>query len=775
MNIAKIEFRLKPAYPFLMIWFLLFGCQDDMYIDKYERPEWLAGKVYSQVKEQPELSLFATCLELTGYDTIINISGSYSVFGPSDEAFNTWLAENQYNSVEDVPVEYLEKLVSFHLIQNPWSKSQLRTVDIYGWIDTLDDSNNKPRGFKRETLLTNQERFFPVKSEEEGRYIIVDEPESEFLRKAVSDSRKFAPFFYKEYFDIYELGFDDYEYYFDRSFEGGDELYFTNAKIISNEIKAENGFVYIIDRVVDPLENAYQILENGNGENNYSNFLALLNLFPEFEYNDRKTKEQPGAILGLEVDSLFDLTYPELAFDISNEKTHPPSGTFGLPENVTIRYHHGMLAPTNEAFDQLINDYINVPGGWGSLERSPLNIKRIIANAHMSVNAVYLSDLSRGFYNGENDLVELNADDVVQKEFGSNCTFMGLGNPIVPNAFNSVTGPVYLQPGFSRCMYAIEQSGLLPALKRRNKNYILYAESDFNLKEDSSLLYNQIEEEFYLFSIQPFGRVIKYGLNKNNLRTLLLNHVAVDLPKGIARKEFVPNLAGNYLCFNNETGEVSGTDVTTVGYKGLEIAQNFPQKISQGTINGDTYEIENWFSFKASDLYTTIQSSYPTFYDLMKRAGLVLAGEYRFTFISNNEFYTVFIPTNEALAAADVSSLSNKELKELILLHFIQGHIMFTDGNKDPGYYETMRTKPSSNEFISDFTKIYIEPAPDIIHFKAKDGSDYATILESERTNSLTGIIVESDETSPVYPNVFNNAVIHEIDQVLLINELDAD
>jgi len=772
MNSAKINLFLKPIFPFLFVWYVLSGCQYEK-TDKYERPEWLAGKVYSQVKEQPELSIFARCLELTGYDTIIDVSGSYTVFGPSDEAFNIWLTENQYNSVEDVPGDYLEELISFHLIQNPWSKIQLRTVDVYGWIDTLDESNNKPRGFKRETLLKAEERFYPVKKADEFEFIIVGELESEFLRKAIIDSRKFAPFFYREYFDIYDLRSSDYEFYFERLFEGGDELYFVNAKIISGEIKAENGFVYILDQVVDPLKNAYQILEDENDNSQYSKFLDLVNLFPHFEYNDQKTKEQPGAILGLEIDSLFDLTYPELAFDITNEKTQPPSGTFGLPENVSIRYHHGMLAPTNEAFDQLINDYINVPGGWVTLERSPLNIKRIIANAHMSVNPVYPSDLDRGFYNGENDIVEINIEDFVEKEFGSNCTFIGLSKPIIPNAFSSVTGPVYLQPGFSRCMYAIEQSGLLPALKRNNKNYMLFVESDFNLREDSSLLYNPIEEEFYLYSNQSFGVATRYNLNKNNLRTLLLNHVAVDLPKGIARKEFIINLAGNYLSVNNETGEVSGTAVTTDGYQGMQIVPNFPKQIGQGAINGETYEIENWFSFVASNLYTTIQSGYPTFYNLMKRAGLVLEREYRFSFISNNEFYTIFIPTDDALNSANVSSLSNAELQALILLHFIQGHIMFTDGNKDPGYYETMRSKPSTNEFTSDYTKIYIEPGPDKIIFKGNNGSDYTEIIESERTNRLTGIVQESDETSPVYPNVFNNAVIHEIDRVLLINDID--
>lgn len=770
MSRIKIKLCVRLLVPLVLIWIAFSGCRDELYFDKYERPEWLAGKVYSQVKDQPDLSVFALCLERTGYDTIIDRSGCYTVFAPTDEAMNRWFQENQYASIEDVPVNLLVKLVSFHLIQNPWSKIQLRTVDVYGWIDTLDETNNQPKGFKRETLLTDEGRYYPVAFDRD-RAVIVGESESDLLRKVDPDSRKFAPFFYSEYFDAYDLSAGDYEFYFERSFTGGEDLYFSNTKIISDEIKAENGFVYKIDQVADPLDNAYQILEKGSENVAYSKFLELVNYFPEFDYNEQKTNEQPGAELGLEVDSLFDLTYPELAFDISNEKTHPPSGTFGLPENVSIRYHHGMVAPTNEALDQLINTYINVPGGWGTLERSPANIKRIIANTHMSVSAIYPSDFERGIYNGEDDLIRIEMEDVVHKEFGSNCTFIGVREPLVPNAFNSVAGPVYLQPGFSTCMYAIEESGLLPALKRRNKNYRLFVETDLNLRNDSSLMYDPIREVFSLFMIQGL-EVRKYRLSKNDLRLLMLNHIAIDQPRGMASREFVPNLAGNYIIFDNETGEVSGTDITTVGYRGAESAPNFPRLISNGADNGETYEIDNWFSFKAATLYTQIQGSYPTFFNLLKKAGLVQERLYRFTFISDNEFYTVFIPSDEAIDASNLNSLSGEALRDALFLHFIQGHIIFTDGNKDPGYYETLRSEGSPSQYASDYTQINIETGIDMIKIKSMDGSDFTEISESEIANILTGITVVGDDPQ-VFSNIFNNAVIHEIDRVLKFGELD--
>jgi uncharacterized surface protein with fasciclin (FAS1) repeats len=140
---------------------LLYSCQQEQ--DIYKRPEWLAGKVYTQVKAQPELSTFATCIEKTGYDEILDVSGSYTIFSPSNEAFNLYFQQNpKYNSVEDIPIPELTEIVKYHIVQNPWSKVQLRTLDVYGWIDTLSTDNNKPKGFKRQTLLLEPDRKYRI-------------------------------------------------------------------------------------------------------------------------------------------------------------------------------------------------------------------------------------------------------------------------------------------------------------------------------------------------------------------------------------------------------------------------------------------------------------------------------------------------------------------------------------------------------------------------------------------------------------------------------------
>ncbi|MDA3821158.1 MAG: fasciclin domain-containing protein, partial [Bacteroidales bacterium] len=94
----------------------LVSCEDIEDRDKYKRPDWLAGKLYEQILENETLSIFAQALQLTGYDTIINVSGSYTIFAPTNDAFGLYFQDNpQYQeSVENIPYEELSDMVKYH-------------------------------------------------------------------------------------------------------------------------------------------------------------------------------------------------------------------------------------------------------------------------------------------------------------------------------------------------------------------------------------------------------------------------------------------------------------------------------------------------------------------------------------------------------------------------------------------------------------------------------------------------------------------------------------
>jgi len=62
--------------PLAILLNLLTGCEVWPEHEKYERPEWLPGKLYTTVLVQENLTIFAECLQLTGLDEIIDVSGS---------------------------------------------------------------------------------------------------------------------------------------------------------------------------------------------------------------------------------------------------------------------------------------------------------------------------------------------------------------------------------------------------------------------------------------------------------------------------------------------------------------------------------------------------------------------------------------------------------------------------------------------------------------------------------------------------------------------------
>jgi hypothetical protein len=107
------------------------------------------------------------------------------------------------------------------------------------------------------------------------------------------------------------------------------------------------------------------------------------------------------------------------------------------------------------------------------------------------------------------------------------------------------------------------------------------------------------------------------------------------------------------------------------------------------------------------------------------------------------------------------------------MLHFVQGALIFTDGNKPSGYFETTRIDEKSTVYTTVFTKIYIHPGVDVIEITDKTGGSYLTIPESDKTNLIAGRRL--GDGSEAFANVLSNGVIHEIDKVLLFEELDTE
>ena len=752
------------AFFFLIGCTLLWGCRDIYELDKYQRPDWLAGKIYTQITTRPDLSVFQKCIELTGYDTILDVTGSYTVFGPTDLAFEQWFGQHpEYGgSPENIPSQELENLVERHILQNGWSLLQMKSLDIYGWIDRDDEENDKPRGYKRQTIQKDPDKKYFVLSNDQ----IVDSTESSDYKKVFARSRKYGPLFFDEYFGVNNLRSDDYGFYYDRVFESGN-MYYGNAKVVSPEIFAENGFVYEIDQVTDPLYNAEQILDQEYSGFSYSSFREVFRLFSDFSADMEVTYLQPEAKAGGLFDTLYNLTYPNLLFNLHEELTGPNTSI----TNYAVRYQNGLLAPTDIAFQKLLDEVVTSNSGyphWSDFDAVPLEVKRIILNSHMAENPVYQTNMEIGFRNGADDMITIDVAQIAHKYYGSNCSFLGLNEAIVPRAFSSITGPVYLRPGFSTLLYAMEFSKTLPALKEEGKEYVFFAQADESFELDSSLFINWIDQSSNRYNFRSFDRAneIFATISRNQLTKMILNQVGISLPRGSANKEFIENLAGNFIVVNNQENTVSGGLSNKWGYNGDSVVDIHPLLLEEESDNGKTYEVTGWFTTPISDMYSRI-TSYSHFFDLIKQAELFDDVYYTLPFLTEGETYTVFIPTAEALSSYNTDTLTTTELQEFIKYHFLRGSKIWTDGSSSDGYYETLRVDESSTQYTKKFSNLNIETGIDLIRILDKAGNLYTEIQEQEGVTNVM-IATDMDEESNSRYDFITTGVIHEIDSVLI-------
>lgn len=758
---------------FLIAVILLASCKKEF--DKFERPEWLEGKMYDQLLTVPDIDSFVVCVERSGYDTIINTSGSYTAFAPDNNAMNTWLSANSYGSVWDIPEEELAEIVKYHIVQNPWSRSQLQTLDIQGWIDVNDPFNNEPWGYKRQTLLKDENRKYFVKVIND-QVTITDSLNSNSTRMVFVNSRKYVPLFFDQYMALADISKSDYESFFKRSYEPGN-IFFANSKLGPEDYFAENGFIYVVDELVTPFENTEQLLERELDGKSYSIYQETVYRFPQFAENETETNNQDGASEGQDVPTLYDLDYSQLVFDIHEEMTGRNNQ---IDPTTSIRYHYGLLAPDNTAMNDLIDNHITASSGyphWANWTSTPDNVKRIILNSHMAPNPIYKSDIDQGFLNGSADSVFINSDDIVETIYGSNATFHGLKKAILPRALSSVSGPVYLRPGFLTMMYAIEYTNILAAIKRRDASYSLFVLPDWYLNNDSSLVMNQ--DDSYR---PPRYSAISYDRSylmpratrrsSTEITIQLLNQVGTSIPRGVARKEFIENLGGNFIVFNSENHpETGGPTITggassVYGYNGDSVVHVTPTPLDEPTDNGITYSVDGWLSFTTTRFYDAI-SQYDGFYDLMVRAGLVDQVYYRFNFVSESEFYTVFIPSDEALASINTDTMSQEELQQLVKYHFVRGQLIFTDGNKPSMEYETMRVDESSTEYSTVYSTLDIRTSPDILGLYNSNGDHFLDVIENDTfTNHTTALNLRVNNNDP--DNYITNGVLHVIDSVLI-------
>ena len=737
----------------LVILFILYsGCAEFNEPEKFKRPDWLPGKLYTAVSVQGNLSMFAECLRLAGLDTILNVSGCWTVFAPTNEAMQQYLAEHQYASLSDIPPKELERIAEFHVVQNPWTLEQLQSLGPYGWRSG-NSSYTSAYAYKRQTILKNPVGKYWIQRNNKRESIVLDSTGSDTYKKVFVQSRKYVPIFYDGYMDINGLTSEDFRFYFRRDYEHG-SVYYGGARILQADIFAENGFVHIIDRVLDPMLNAEEMLQRESPAETYKRFLEMVYwYYPSFSPNITATTNQPAVKWGGVVDTLWDLEYKSLAFDPQQELIRQNSFwtneiTYSI--NITLMGHNGLCAPTDDAFSEFLDGVLTERSGfphWPDYRSLPQDIVKLIVPRLFTSSPLYPSTSKYREIFAEDGDIRQNEGDIIRKEFGSNCTFIGLNSYVPDRVFTSVTGPVYCRPAYSSFRLAMQSIGIDREIADHDGELCFFPISDIALYTDSSMILNWIDLDNYDYNFWEYDRSVHemQPLPWYLIYPRILNHIGLALPSGSADKEFIPTLGGNYIIWNNSDNTVQGNRPCTVGYNGSVVRTCHPVPLSEPADNGKVWGVDHWFNFESENM-VTILSGFPKFFNLMIKAGFFEQGNNALPFLNYGEYYTVFVPSDDALDSFQADTISSGELSGFIKHHFLLGALIFTDNKQPSAIYNTVSG-----------ASLNIRTGPDLIEILDNTGNPYISIPERE---NMTNIIGSNGSQA--------TSVIHQIDKVLI-------
>lgn len=98
----------------------LVSCDDD---DVNDNPN-----IVEFVKDNDDFSILADAITAAGLETALSdATAAFTVFAPTNAAFETFLADNNFNSLSDIPTATLQQVLTYHVIGSAVLSKDLET------------------------------------------------------------------------------------------------------------------------------------------------------------------------------------------------------------------------------------------------------------------------------------------------------------------------------------------------------------------------------------------------------------------------------------------------------------------------------------------------------------------------------------------------------------------------------------------------------------------------------------------------------------------------
>lgn len=722
------------------------SCQDIADDDHYKSPDWLKGNAWEVLENEGNHSMFLRAIELTGYKPIVNGQSVLTVMAPDDNAWQQYLQQGGYASVDDMfaksPNE-LKKTVGYHLMYYA-----------YDWAKMVNFRPSEGDGATEEQKQVDAGLYYKHRTRS------ADDME-QMRGKLNGVDTTVTVYHYERYLPVFShlmfnsKGIDakaNYEYFYPNSqWTGGDNGFnVSNASVTDQQATiTDNGYLYHVNQVVKPLETIYNTLK---ANPNYSNFISLYDTYAEFQEADQETNTSLGKVV-------YRLTHGSLP----NIACEWPVSDYR--QMLTLeRGSYNIFAPSNQAISLFFSNFWKPESGYRSLEDlDPLILYYFMMQSFASSSdPVFPEEINKGTVETAfGTPVNIDTQGVDDRLFCENGVVYGMNDMEAPAIFSSVVGPAFRDTTYQCFMYALDKSELVLSLASDKSDFVTLVPSNkqFNQNEPAMRLNVTTQGKNLEVYSDVDGNYANMG--SSQARSIVNMHTAtnIDQLKSTGIQVVETNTAFNYWFVNNGriTTSAMFNEQLNPSYQGDPFVA-FHEVTNNGMpwSNGRAYayDYDKLFAEASGDglahrlaVGNDRNYEYYLFAQLLQKAGLVANGTLP-SLTSDDTRFIVFVPTNEAIKnnLADIPGCSALTIADD---YTISGNVSTTNktllANYLRGYFVSslMNTITSYPYPGSSCVGEFLNMSGENLTISENNGNIYAglsggsTVAVSQKYNSL--------------------------------------
>lgn len=445
---------------------LLPSCDDTD--DYYDVPSWISGSIYEELESYGDYDIFLKGVEIAGFKTIVDGKSILTVMAPTDDSMTEYLQENYGTTdIEEVDEDEVTKLIGYHILYYSFTKDMLINFRPDEGDGATDEEKNVNGGLYYK---------FRTRSQDPISYKNEDTQDT-----AIYHYERLLPIFSYKMFNTKSIDAEyNYEYFYpETGWNGDDGFNVSNANVTEYMDISSNGYVYKIDRVLEPLETIYQAMKKSG---NFNRYLELYDKNEYYEADEDLTLENSSSVT----------LYHHYHDGLPNIDCEWPVTDYQDISAMALTAY-SVFAPTDQAWLDFFDDYWAL-GGYESLDDvDSTQIQAILTNSYYSESIVFPEEITNGdIENSDGELITFDPEEVDQDNriICSNGVLYACNVLTPPTKFYSVTGPGYQYQKFSNFVYMIDNSGMTNTLTSSAVDYImLYPDNDQIYNNAQILMY----------------------------------------------------------------------------------------------------------------------------------------------------------------------------------------------------------------------------------------------------------------------------------------------